>query len=141
MKRFVSIPILLMALLVLAACNNGGPSSADNPKGNGNPPSSQSNPTADFARCMREHGQNVPDPDPNQEDYSITPPGGAPSPQWNAAQQACRQYLPNGGAPQAPDQQELDALRAHVACMREHGIELTDPDPNTGQSRFAGRLA
>lgn len=54
---------------------------------------------------------------------------------------ACQQFLPNGGAPDAVDPQELEGLRAYAACMREHGVEMTDPDPITGKSQFGGRFA
>jgi hypothetical protein len=140
MKRLLSIPILLLALLPVAACSSGGPTS-----GGGQAASSSNTPAAnalaDFARCMREHGQNVPDPDPNSPNQSLTPPGGTASAQWNAAMQACRSLLPGGGVPQAPDERELEGLRAYAGCMRDHGIEMTDPDPNTGQSTYEGRLA
>jgi hypothetical protein len=133
----LSIPILLTALLLLTAC--GGPEPA------GRAASSSTNTAvnglAEFAKCMREHGQNVPDPDPNSSNQSVTPPSGASSAEWDAAMQACQHFLPNGGAPQAPDARELDGLRAYAGCMREHGIEVSDPDPNTGQSKIGGRLA
>ncbi|GLY69903.1 hypothetical protein Atai01_65220 [Amycolatopsis taiwanensis] len=94
-----------------------------------------------FAKCARDHGVNVPDPDPNSSNQSLVPPSGVQAPQWTAVLQACQQFLPNGGAPQAPDPRELDGLRAYAVCMREHGIEVSDPDPNTGQSTIGGRLA
>jgi hypothetical protein len=144
MKRILPVPILVIAFLLMAACNGVGPesdgdqavNSASNTASN-----TAANALADFARCMREHGQNVPDPDPNSPNLSLTPPSGGPSSQWNAAMQACRHLLPGGGAPQAPDPRELEGLRAYAVCMREHGIEMTDPDPNTGQSKYQGRLA
>lgn len=124
---------------MLTACSGGGgasgggrPSSAGNSAG-GSP--------ADFARCMREHGVTMPDPDPNSGDVNVSPPSGVPEAQWNAAEGACRQYLPGGGVPQTPDATELAGLRAYAACMREHGVEMTDPDPNTGRSEYGGRLA
>jgi hypothetical protein len=90
---------------------------------------------------MREHGQNVPDGDPNSGDVAITPPAAADRSAWDAAMSACRQFLPGGGEPRAVSPQELAGLRAYAVCMREHGVELTDPDPGTGKSQFVGRLA
>jgi hypothetical protein len=89
---------------------------------------------------MREHDQNVPDPDPNSGNAAITPPAGDQA-GWNTAMGACRQLMPNGGQPEAPDPQDLEGLRQYAACMREHGVETTDPDPNTGNSQFGGRFA
>jgi hypothetical protein len=94
-----------------------------------------------FAQCMREHGQNVPDPDPNSDSFSVTPPTGGPNAAWDAAMQACRQYLPGGGMPEPPNAAELEAQRQYAQCMREQGIEMSDPDPNTGRSQIGGRLA
>jgi hypothetical protein len=140
MKRILSVPVLSIALLLMAACSGGGakPDGGQPVHSAGN---GEANAMANFAKCMREHGQNVPDPDPNSQNFSLTQPSGGPSPQWNAAMQACRQLLPGGGQPQAPDQRQLEGLRAYAVCMREHGVEVTDPDPNTGQSQIGGRLA
>jgi hypothetical protein len=94
-----------------------------------------------FVACMREHGQDVPDLDPNSGNVAITPPPAAARGAWDAAMSACRQFLPNGGEAAAVSPQELEGLRAYAVCMREHGVELTDPDPVTGKSQFGGRLA
>jgi hypothetical protein len=90
---------------------------------------------------MREHGQDVPDTDPNAGDVSLTPPASADRSEWDAALRACQQLLPGGGAPVAADPQQLDRLRRYAGCMRERGIEMTDPDPVTGKSQLGGRLA
>lgn len=90
---------------------------------------------------MRGHGQNVPDPDPNSGAIALAPPVGSDQTAWNAAMQACQQYLPGGGAPAAPDSQQLEGLRQYALCMRQHGIDMTDPDPSTGKSQLQGRLA
>jgi hypothetical protein len=140
MKRILSVPILVIALLQPAACGGAGPES-DGGQTATSASTTAANAPANFAKCMREHGQNVPDPDPNSPDLSLAAPSGGPNTQWDAAMQACRDFLPGGGAPQAPDPRELEGLRAYAVCMREHGIEMTDPDPNTGQSQYQGRLA
>ncbi len=127
----------LLLLALLAACDNGGSAPGAGPTTSARAVNSM----ADFARCLREHGQNVPDPDPNSAEQSLAAPAGASSQEWNAATRACRHLLPDGGAPQVQDQQELDGLRAYAVCMREHGIDMSDPDPETGQSTIGGRLA
>ncbi|MEN3304400.1 MAG: hypothetical protein V7603_602 [Micromonosporaceae bacterium] len=129
----------LLVALVAAACVTAcrGPST----RAGGAPPSgTAAKSVQDFARCMREHGQNVPDPDPNSGNLTLTQPPGAPA-GWTAARQACQHFLPNNGAPAVPDPGELEALRRYAVCMRGHGIEMTDPDPGTGRSQFQGRLA
>ncbi|GAA3654777.1 hypothetical protein GCM10022224_017230 [Nonomuraea antimicrobica] len=138
MGRILVVPSLLVALVAAAACTeaSGGGSSAS---GGGSPSAAGS--FQRFAACMREHGQNVPDPDPNSGDVALTPPAGADRRAWETAMRACQQFLPNGGAPDDVDPQELEGLRAYAACMREHGVEVTDPDPVTGKSQFGGRFA
>jgi hypothetical protein len=137
MRRTLVAPVLLAALLSVAAC---GGDSEPPAKGGGASPSSGGS-FQRFAACMREHGQNVPDPDPNSGNVALTPPVGAEQSAWQAAMRACQQYLPGGGEPVAPDPQELEALRQYSACMREHGVEMTDPDPTTGNAQYGGRFA
>jgi hypothetical protein len=138
MRRILVVPVLLAALIAAAACGGSG----DKPpaKGGGASPSAAGS-LQQFAACMREHGQNVPDPDPNSGNVALTPPAGGDPSAWQAAMRACQQYMPNGGEPVAPDAQELAALRQYAACMREHGVEMTDPDPTTGNGQYAGRFA
>jgi hypothetical protein len=82
-----------------------------------------------FARCMRQHRINLPDPNP---DIDWGQEGQAPG--WDAAWQACRQLLSPSDLPQSspPSAQELGQLRAFAVCMRTHGIDMSDPDPKTG---------
>lgn len=136
MRRLLLLPVLLFALAAAVACTGSSPPS----KAKGSAPA-DANPLVQFAKCMREHGQNMPDPDPNSDSYQVTPPAGSTSAAWQAALQACQHFLPDGGAPQAPTATELEALRQYAACMRAHGIESSDPDPNTGKSTVQGRLA
>jgi hypothetical protein len=51
-----------------------------------------------FARCMRQHGINLPDPQFNGNGISKGRPGtvNPDSPKFKAAEQACQQYEPNG---------------------------------------------
>jgi len=55
------------------------------------------------------------------------------SPQFQAAMQACRKYLPGGGPPpETPAEQAAArrAMTAFAACMRKHGVP-NFPDPNS----------
>jgi len=55
------------------------------------------------------------------------------SPQFQAAMQACRKYLPGGGPPaETPAEQAAarKAMTAFAACMRKHGVP-NFPDPNS----------
>lgn len=78
----------------------------------------------DFYECMREHGVDLPDPDPGQPGLQLRLP---PGEEAQAAAEECRQLLPNGGEPPEVDAGQLEALRAFTGCMREHGIDMADP--------------
>jgi hypothetical protein len=138
MRRILVVPVLMGALVAAAAC--GAASDGESPAKGGASPSAAGS-YQQFAACMREHGQNVPDFDPNSGNVALTPPGVADRGAWDAALRGCQQFLPGNGQPAAADPQQLDGLRQYAGCMREHGIEMTDPDPNTGNSQFGGRLA
>jgi hypothetical protein len=82
-----------------------------------------------FARCMRQHGVDLPDPQVSG-DMIVQDLGdnGEDDPKVKAAQQACKQHLPNGGQAQRPNpQQQQQRALAFARCMREHGISLPDP--------------
>jgi hypothetical protein len=90
-----------------------------------------------FARCMRQHGIDMPDPQFNGNQITQkfrARPGqrGPDDPKFKAAQQACQKYLPNGGQPPKPSPQEQQQLLAFARCMRQHGINLPDPKPDGG---------
>ncbi|QXV61416.1 hypothetical protein CVV72_33435 [Amycolatopsis sp. TNS106] len=87
-----------------------------------------------FAKCMREHGIDMPDPQTNGDGQnSITIEAGEGRPDENkmkAASDACRKLLPNGGEIKPPTPEELDKMRKEAKCMREHGIDFPDPEPS-----------
>ncbi|WP_238016366.1 hypothetical protein KZZ52_57970 [Dactylosporangium sp. AC04546] len=129
--------IVLLTLLLLAACSPAhGPSVASA----GGGPSVSASPSADkaeanrrFAKCMREHGVDVPDPGP---DGNLTIATGADRSKVLEASEACQEFLPNGGALKNLSPEQLEQARAFAKCMREHGVNMPDPDPNTGLSSF-----
>jgi hypothetical protein len=140
----VLVPGLLLVLtLAVAACGGGG-----NPEGvaslGGDKATATTSPGGSsdpqqaalaYAKCMRQHGINMPDPklDANESMGSVLPEGVNPDdPKFKAAQQACQQYTPNGGQPVKPNQQQQQQLLAFARCMRQHGINMPDPDANGG---------
>lgn len=127
----------LLACAVVAGCGHGAAGAG-----------ASSSPTPDayqqarkFSQCMRDHGVNVPDPQtvngggvavkvtPGPNDAAINPD----SQQFKDAQNACKQYLPNGGnlSPEQQAQQQQNALK-FAQCMRAHGVDIPDPKPGTG---------
>jgi hypothetical protein len=47
------------------------------------------------------------------------------------AMQACEQYLPAGKLA-TPDPATMEAFRQYAQCMREHGVDIPDPDAGGG---------
>jgi hypothetical protein len=85
-----------------------------------------------FAGCMREHGVDMPDPEPGPGGLGLSGGGGAllNDPDFQTAFEACRTMLPNGGEPPKLSPEQLEQYRAFAGCMREHGVDVPDPDPD-----------
>ena len=86
-----------------------------------------------FARCMREHGIEMPDPKTDEDGgIQIGGPGVGPgSPEkLERAQEACQEHLKAIRPPKLSEQERAklreDSL-AHARCMREHGLDFPDP--------------
>jgi hypothetical protein len=142
----VLVPGLLLALtLAVAGCGGGGGKSGGVASLTG---STKATPTTsaggssdpkqaarDWARCMRQHGINLPDPniDANEGFAGLLPEGVNPDdPKFKAAQQACQQSAPSGGQPPTRNQQQRQQQLQLARCMRQHGINMPDPDANGG---------
>jgi hypothetical protein len=90
----------------------------------------------DLARCMREHGVDMPDPTFNGGKVTQRMKGGNED-AMRAAEKACQKYRSAIKAPEmsTEDKEEFKkAALANARCMREHGIDFPDPtfDPNGG---------
>jgi hypothetical protein len=89
----------------------------------------------DFAKCMREHGIDIPDPEVDDQGrvrVRVGGPGGGgarPDPKkLDEAQKACGGLMGGGGDGRGQiDPEERDAMVAFARCMREHGIDMPDP--------------
>jgi len=91
-----------------------------------------------FARCMREHGVDMPDPDtsgggPGVLTFQAGGPGGdldANAEKFQEANDACKDLMGDAGPMNmSPEQaQEMqDQALAFSRCMREHGVNMPDP--------------
>jgi hypothetical protein len=72
----------------------------------------------------------LPDPQPRGGGAIQNGSADPDSPQFKAADDACKSLLPPSSSVQSP--QELEQLVRFAVCMRAHGIEVSDPDPTTG---------
>lgn len=139
-----------MAALAVAGCGGqqGGTGVASVAAGSSAKPSTGSSPSATtdpqergrkFAQCMREHGIAMEDPDPDGGGGLKTLDGTVDKKALQTATEACRDYAPS--KIRNPSPQDVDVLRRLSQCMREHGVNLPDPNPDgTFPSGTAGAV-
>ena len=136
----------LTAGLLLAACGGGSgdpesvASLTDTPSpgatdGTGAATTERQDPleaALEFARCMRAHGIDMPDPSAGGGISLTVEPGDEEK--LEEAQKACQPILQNAESPLSEEQQQAmqDAQLAFAKCMREHGIDY--PDPQFGEN-------
>ena len=136
--RTVGLTAALAAAGLLAAACGGpsGPGVANvGTAASASPSASAHGSPLAYARCMRAHGiTNFPDPDSNGNLALDAGPGTGidpNSPQYKAADRACKPLLPAGNAAQAA--QNRPALLRYARCMRAHGLsDFPDPSPGGG---------
>ncbi|MGN6869327.1 MAG: hypothetical protein ACTHMY_13090 [Solirubrobacteraceae bacterium] len=145
MRRAI-FPLLLTAVLGLAACGSSRPNTGGSTAAQNDPASSGK--ALAFAKCMRSHGvSNFPDPTGGQLRLQVQKTPNSTSvngvevngPVFQSAMQACRSYLPNGGHPSAAQTAKVKAQALAMSrCMRSHGVP-NFPDPQF-QSAPGGRI-
>lgn len=136
-------PLALAASLALAACgSSGGGGGAPIASASGAPSASasaSSSPAAsgsqaqlEFTQCLRAHGANVPDINPNDPAAFGQALAQVPASKRSTALSACEQYLPGLGGTGANTTQDKQALVTYIGCLQQHGASVDDPDPTTG---------
>jgi hypothetical protein len=128
-------------VLVVAGCGSGGGEGATGEAG----ANRAQDASVAFARCMREHGVDMPDPRANGQsgDFSFQVPRNSKgNPSFERAQAACQHLMDRAvkAAGPAPDRDRLlNAALAYARCMRQHGLDFPDPkaDPN-GMVKIGG---
>jgi hypothetical protein len=135
----------LALILLVTACGGGngnsegvasldGGSSQGTTAGDGATTSSQEDreeAALEWARCMREHGVDVPDPVNGRIEVRAEREN---ADKVQQAQEACGDILQNAAPPLSEEQEQAmeDALLAFAQCMREHGIDMPDPQRQEG---------
>ena len=132
--KIVSLLVALAATLFLVAC--GAEEDPSKPASTQTQEAKNRKAMLDLARCMRENGVDMPDPEFNGGRVTQRMKGGNPD-KMRAAEKACEKYRSQIKAPEmsASEKQEFKkAALANARCMREHGIDFPDPvfDPNGG---------
>lgn len=154
MFRRLSIVLALVALVAfIAACSGSGAnpsgvaslaSPATDPEGSATP-----RPSVDpeeavlaYARCMRDHGIDMADPQVNGDGGFGISINGRPGDEakLQAAEEACRDLMPGpiGGGPLEIPQEQRDAMLEYARCMRENGVDMPDPQFDGGKVTIRG---
>jgi hypothetical protein len=142
-----ALAVLALAALVIAACGRAGAgedapgvasvngattTTAAGQDGRARDPQEAA---LDFAKCMREHGVDMPDPEIEEGGLVRMEPGKnvrPGDPKAQAAEKACRPELGAGGDGPGPDDPQVQASMLEFAkCMRANGVE-NFPDPTGG---------
>ncbi|AGM09834.1 hypothetical protein AB0E55_24640 [Amycolatopsis keratiniphila] len=143
-KRPMAVLIAGAVFALVAGCGGGGDggdkvASISSPPAAGTGDGKQADNVSDeekfrtYRKCMREHGIEMPEPKPDgsgQDAVTFDARDMPDEKKMNAASEACKKLLPNGGEIKPPSPEELDKMRKEAKCMREHGIDFPDPDPS-----------
>jgi hypothetical protein len=141
--RTAAAGLLLLAALAACSANAGGPSGVATLESAAPDAEASAEPSASldpeaarlaFSECMRDHGIDMPDPE------TAAGPGGAGTfafggegrdgGELQEALEACDEFLQQAVNIRGEiDPEQLDRLVEFAGCMREHGIDM--PDPNT----------
>lgn len=144
--------VVVGAALLLGACGDGGATKtgvASLGDGSTTTTTSRGGSGGDFeegalafAKCMRQHGVDMPDPQVGDRGGTVRigpgPGGDAPdfeSDEFKKADAACRHHLRDAGPSNlSPEQQAAmrDAGVRFARCMRERGVDVPDPDSDGG---------
>jgi putative hemolysin len=130
--RSLAAAVLVVPALALTACGSDAAPAADREQ-------QARDAQLAYARCMREHGVDMPDPQAGGErGLTLVAPKGASPEELRRAEQACRKHLEDIEPPELTEEQKREfeeAALAHARCMREHGVDM--PDPTFGENGAA----
>ena len=129
MKHAIAITL---AGLALAACGGGDDSK---PTGRGSSQAEFQKAQLDFARCMRKHGVDFPDPQPPGKGDGgpavfVGPAPGTPRSALRKGEKECGPLLEKIRPPELSPEQErefADNALEFARCMRGQGIDMPDP--------------
>lgn len=152
MFRSMRLPLLAVGLVAaLAACSSGGPGASvatlDEPGASqaaaSSAPTDPQEAFLAYAQCMRDEGIDMPDPEIIEDSSGEGATGGAlrveidgagpDKEDFRAADATCKKHLANvvdGPVSRGLSPEDEEKLLAFARCMREHGIDM--PDPQNG---------
>ena len=136
----LAVAVAVVGVLLLAACSSDPPATALPSGAGAATPDASASASLDpddailqFARCMRDHGVDVPDPDDGR--VAVDGSGVAPE-QLEAAETACEEWQrmaepEDGGTPLTAE--EKQTFLDHAQCMRDRGWNVPDPTFDGGR--------
>lgn len=135
-KNPVMIAALAAAALALGACgSDGGGNASGKPSKNDEDKAYEG--ALKFAKCMRDEGIDMPDPQRSGDGGILQKMGSgkgeAPvnEAKMEAAQKQCQHFMANGGGSNdgpGDDSKQRDAMLGYSKCMRQNGVPKF-PDP------------
>ena len=138
-----------IALLALTACGSGsddggGVASISGDSGSDSNSSDDKEQDAlDWARCMRDEGVDIPDPETDENGNArlggieVGPGSDITPEEFEAAQKKCGE--PPGMELSQEDESAMqDAALEFAQCMRDKGYDMPDPDVSNGGMRIQG---
>lgn len=142
-KDWVVAVTIALCAIGLIACGGGGGSSTSASGGAGPGELDEAEleeGQVEMTECLREHGVDVPDPVPGQKGLmfkSVPGEKGGVNPEDPATKEAfeaCEEEVDFKPPESTPEQQEEmeESMLAFAQCMREHGVEMPDPEFGEG---------
>ncbi|WP_063780894.1 hypothetical protein [Nonomuraea sp. SBT364] len=108
------------------SATSAAPSAAASPTGTADPEEQ----ARKYARCMRENGVDMPDPEPGGA-FRVMTKVEAGTETFKKAMEACRELAPFKDRGELTPEDE-EKMRAFARCMRENGVDMPDPEPGGG---------
>jgi hypothetical protein len=141
----IGIAAVALALVPAACGGGGGKDDSDGVASLGGDSQQSANDSAQadmdpedamlaFARCMREHGVNIPDPSRSGGGFRFRSGARGPDPssaKFREAERACQRFLEQAKPLNLSEEDRAamqDAALEYAKCMREHGVDMADPD-------------
>lgn len=139
--RSMAVVMVVPAVFGLTACGaNGGDDGIASAAGGTAKASASASPSQSlnpqdaalkFAQCMRQNGVDMPDPGSDGRFQIRANPGNQAKVQ--AAMKKCQHFMQGGGRfGNLDDPKVRDQMVKFAQCMRQHGVDVPDPQPGKG---------
>jgi hypothetical protein len=131
----VGVAVVLAAAVLAAGCGGSANRAAQSTSDR------RQDAALKWAKCMREHGVDMPDPKVGANGLVQVGPrpgssGMPPEAAMRRASRSCDHFLARGGpgrGPSATERRKMEEQALRFArCMRQHGVDVPDPQFSSG---------